>query len=238
MKANGLLSVFLLLHVSALPAAAQETALTDTFPVRTGIMEPRLPLKEQLLALPQQSVGPVESAVPSVLAQPAALRYGLGRLTAPAVSPYALPNLAGLSASVPLSLQLSGSRYGLPGLVDARAVSIGRSVAMGPLELYGGSSLTQVGSGFGGSYTAPAVNGTMALRVNSWLTVGGYGQLAPAPGSYMPLYAPMTPQSRYGGFADIKFSRHWGIHMEYGREINPFTGKWETRRSISPMYYK
>lgn len=226
MKVLERFSMLLLLLTVVLSLSAQERFRGDTLPVRGELSSPVLPLKDELLALPASS---------SV--QPLVGRYGLAGAP-PAVSPYALPRLSQLSPAFPLPVDAVSLQRVVPGLVDERAVSIGKGFAAGPLFFYGGSSLTRMGSSFGGSFTQPAVNGSLGLRVNSWLTVGGYGQYAPGlNAAALPLYAPLAPQSRYGGFADIKFSEHWGIHIEYGRELNPFTGKWETRRTVSPMYY-
>lgn len=156
----------------------------------------------------------------------------------PKINPNALPNAKNLYPTLPSFADFYGTHTTINGLMDMRSVGIGKRISSGPFFLDGGTRLTQVGSSFGGTFTRPSINGNLGIAVTEWLTVGGYGQFTGT--NYhdmLPITVTEMPQNRFGGFAEFKINSHISIHFNYGRELNPFTGKWKDTWEIYPIIH-
>lgn len=156
----------------------------------------------------------------------------------PKIDPNALPDFKHLTPQMPSFADFYGTHTGVAGLMDIRAVGMGKHFTAGPLILFGGGDLTQVGSVFGGAYTMPAINGGIGIKVTDRLTIGGFGQFTSSNyNGTMPLILPEMPSTRYGGFVEYKVFEHFSIRATYDREFNPLTRKWENRMSMTPVFH-
>lgn len=83
------------------------------------------------------------------------------------------------------------------------------------------------------------VNGALRLKATDNIRFNVYGQYS-RNGKQNGVGGPMSSmyqQSYYGGTVEFKFSDSFGIEAGMQRELNPFTGKWENRPIISPVFY-
>lgn len=82
--------------------------------------------------------------------------------------------------------------------------------------------------------------GSMKFIVSDRIRFNAYGQYSinakqnHIGGPLMDMY----PHTYYGGTMEFKISDKFGIEAGMIRELNPFTGKWENKPIISPVFYK
>lgn len=83
------------------------------------------------------------------------------------------------------------------------------------------------------------INGSMKFIVSDRVRFNAYGQRSfnagknGIGGSLMDVF----PTTYYGGTMEFKISDKFGIEAGMIRELNPFTGKWENKPIISPVFY-
>lgn len=83
------------------------------------------------------------------------------------------------------------------------------------------------------------VNGSMKFIVSDRIRFNTYGQYSlnsdrnNIGGPLLDMY----PHTYYGGTIEVKITDKFGIEGGIIRELNPFTGKWENRPIISPVFY-
>lgn len=83
------------------------------------------------------------------------------------------------------------------------------------------------------------VNGSMKFIVSDRIRFNAYGQYSLNADKNKiggPLLD-MFPHTYYGGTMEIKITDKFGIEGGLIRELNPFTGKWENRPVINPVFY-
>lgn len=188
----------------------------DIQPVKTPSRLSTFPNETQILGLP---VNPMDSQFPKI-------------------DPNALPDFKHLTPQLPSFADFYSTHTGVTGLMDTHAVGMGKQFTTGPFIFYGGSSLTQVGSVFGGAFTMPSINGSIGIKVTDRITIGGFGQFTGT--NYhgmMPLTFPELPSNRFGGFVQYKISEHFSLRATYNREFNPITRKWENKWGMEPVFH-
>ena len=85
--------------------------------------------------------------------------------------------------------------------------------------------LTQYGFGGHVSYDAA-----------SWLSLHAFGNYYAGDLRLQPAISPYAFTTSYGGYADVRFSNHWGANLGAQRYLNPMNGRWETEPIITPYY--
>lgn len=83
----------------------------------------------------------------------------------------------------------------------------------------------------------PYVN--LSYKVNSWLTLGAYGQYSVGAeynvkhGSILP--AGFVPRTAYGISATAMFNKIFGVYGSAGKEFDPFSGQWRNVYELFPV---
>lgn len=90
--------------------------------------------------------------------------------------------------------------------------------------------------GMGYLETRYGVGGTVSYQLSNAVSLHAFGYYYGKPMTAGPAVAPYLSTSNYGGYADIKFSKHWGTDLGVQRYINPMTGKWVTDPIVRPYY--
>ncbi|GHV15058.1 hypothetical protein FACS1894169_05360 [Bacteroidia bacterium] len=83
------------------------------------------------------------------------------------------------------------------------------------------------------------VNGSLKFRLTDRISINGYGQYS-AFADQNKVYGPlmnMYPSTYYGGTLELKITEKFGIEGGIIRELNPFSGKWENRPYLAPVFY-
>lgn len=83
------------------------------------------------------------------------------------------------------------------------------------------------------------LNGSMKFIVTDRIRFNAYGQYS-SNADRNQIGGPLLdifPHTYYGGTIEVKISDKFGIEGGIIRELNPFTGKWENKPIISPVFY-
>ena len=130
-----------------------------------------------------------------------------------------------------------GSMDHMPGLLDIHTGSVALYQDLGRLHItlsadankywmpMQSTLLTQYGFG-----------GHLSYDVNDWMTLHAFGNYYTGQQLYAPAVSPYVNTTSFGGYADIRFSDHWGANVGARRYINPMTGRWETVPIINPYF--
>lgn len=125
----------------------------------------------------------------------------------------------------------------MPGLMDLNTGSVALYQDLGRLHLslsadankywmpMQSTLLTQYGFG-----------GHLSYDVNDWMTLHAFGNYYTGQQLYAPAVSPYINTTSFGGYADIRFSDHWGANVGARRYINPMTGHWETVPIMNPYF--
>lgn len=82
--------------------------------------------------------------------------------------------------------------------------------------------------------TRYGVGGTVGYRVNERLSLHAFGYYYANSSMISPMVNPYLATSTYGGYADIRVSKYFGVDTGVRRYLNPMTGKWVTDPIVSP----
>ena len=125
----------------------------------------------------------------------------------------------------------------MPGLMDLNTGTLALYQNLGRLHLSLSANankywmpmqstlLTQYGFGGHVSYDAA-----------SWLTLHAFGNYYPGDLRLPPAISPYVYTTSFGGYADVRFSDHWGTNLGAQQYMNPMTGRWETEPIVTPYY--
>ena len=89
-----------------------------------------------------------------------------------------------------------------------------------------------VGMGF--LETRYGVGGTVSYRVSNALSLHAFGYYYGNSSMINPAVNPYLSSTTYGGYADIKLHKNFGVDTGVRRHLNPMTGKWVTDPIVSP----
>jgi hypothetical protein len=132
---------------------------------------------------------------------------------------------------------VSGWADTMPGLLDRESGSLTLYQNLGRWS-FSASALADkyryVGMGY--LETRYGVGGTVSYQLSNAVSLHAFGYYYGKPMTAGPAVAPYLSTSNYGGYADIKFSKHWGTDLGVQRYINPMTGKWVTDPIVRPYY--
>lgn len=133
------------------------------------------------------------------------------------------------------SVVVTGSADSMPGLLDRES---------GVLTLYqnagrwsfSASALADkyrfVGLGF--LQTRYGVGGTVGYRVSNALSLHAFGYYYGNSSMITPAVNPYLATTNYGGYADFKIHKNFGVDAGVRRYLNPMTGQWVTDPIVSP----
>jgi len=123
----------------------------------------------------------------------------------------------------------------MPGLMDLNTGTLALYQSFGRLHLSLSANankywmpmqstlLTQYGFG-----------GHLSYDVNDWMTLHAFGNYYAGDMRMPPAISPYVYTSSFGGYADVRFSDHFGANLGAQRYMNPMTGRWETEPIVSP----
>lgn len=93
---------------------------------------------------------------------------------------------------------------------------------------------------FGGHNNDYGINGHIGIRAHERVKFhmrGQYSLRYGNKGSSILLQQTMYPQNMYGGGIEFKINQTISIEAGVNRELNPWTGKWETKPYIMPIFH-
>lgn len=132
---------------------------------------------------------------------------------------------------------VSGWADTMPGLLDRESGALTLYQNLGRWS-FSASALADkyryVGMGY--LETRYGVGGTVGYLLSNTVSLHAFGYYYGKPITAGPAVAPYLSTSTYGGYADIKFSKHWGTDLGVQRYLNPMTGKWVTDPIVRPYY--
>lgn len=130
---------------------------------------------------------------------------------------------------------VSGGADSMPGLLDRESGALTLYQGVGRWN-FSASALADkyrmVGMGF--IQTRYGVGGTASYRLNDAITLHAFGYYYPNSSMISPAVNPYLATSNYGGYADFRISKNFGVDAGVRRYLNPMTGKWVTDPIVSP----
>ncbi|MBQ6768689.1 MAG: hypothetical protein IJP46_08520 [Prevotella sp.] len=85
-------------------------------------------------------------------------------------------------------------------------------------------------------FTQYGVGGHASIDVNHWLSLHAFGNFYFSNMRATPAVSPYAYSTSFGGYADIRFSDHWGTYLGARHYLNPMNGRWETDPIVTPYY--
>lgn len=82
--------------------------------------------------------------------------------------------------------------------------------------------------------TRYGVGGTIGYHVNNHLSLYAFGHYYGNSSMISPMVNPYMATTTYGGFADIRIHKNFGVDTGVRRYLNPMTGQWVTDPIVSP----
>lgn len=153
------------------------------------------------------------------------------------VSPYKIPGQFRLWKGAGLSV--AGSQAALPGLMGINSGSItfrqdyGRLhfKALGMANKYWMPSMTV---GIPTLQTQYGFGGTISYDVSKMLTLHAFGMYYATNPLVGAAVSPYVSTTQFGGYADIRMHKNFGVDTGVRRYLNPMTGQWVTDPIVSP----
>ena len=83
--------------------------------------------------------------------------------------------------------------------------------------------------------TRYGVGGTVNYWVNNAISLHAFGYYYPNSSLISPAVNPYLGTTNYGGYADIRFHKNFGVDAGARRYLSPMTGKWVTDPIVSSI---
>ncbi len=132
---------------------------------------------------------------------------------------------------------VTGGADSMPGLLDRESGALTLQQNLGRWS-FSASALADkyrfVGMGF--LQTNYGVGGTVSYWVNDALSLHAFGYYYPGASMITPAVNPYLSTTNYGGYADIRINKRFGVDTGVRRYMNPMTGRWGTDPIISPYF--
>ncbi|NDW09516.1 hypothetical protein [Dysgonomonas sp. 520] len=196
-------------------------------------------LLDGVLVTPNSSVKAQEEA-------PHLLRFGMPKVyLGPAqeenYSSYAFANDYAYYSNMPLAnnmwLNTASTHETLPIVGAERNVSARLNYMPAKWIIFSGGPYATKYNAFNKHGNTFGVGGQMKVFLHERIRLNGYGQYS-IYGKNDDMYVPgMFQQTYFGGSLEFKITKHFGIEGGIIRELNPFTGKWQNRTFIAPVFY-
>jgi hypothetical protein len=130
---------------------------------------------------------------------------------------------------------VSGGADSMPGLLDRESGALTLYQNAGRWS-FSASALADkyrfVGMGF--LQTRYGVGGTVGYKVSDVLSLHAFGYYYGNSSMISPAVNPYLATTNFGGYADIKFHKNFGVDTGVRRYLNPMTGQWVTEPIVSP----
>lgn len=130
---------------------------------------------------------------------------------------------------------VSGGADSMPGLLDRESGALTLYQETGRWS-FSTSALADkyrmVGMGF--LQTRYGVGGTVGYRLNDAISLHAFGYYYPNSSLISPSVNPYLGTTHFGGFADIRLHKNFGVDAGVRRYLNPMTGQWVTDPIVSP----
>lgn len=130
---------------------------------------------------------------------------------------------------------VSGGANSMPGLLDRETGALTLYQNLGRWD-FSASALADkyrfVGMGF--LQTRYGVGGTVGYTVNSVLSLHAFGYYYGNSTMISPTVNPFLATTTFGGYADIRLHKNFGVDAGAQRYLNPMTGKWVTDPIVRP----
>ena len=129
----------------------------------------------------------------------------------------------------------SGGANSMPGLLDRESGALTLYQNIGRWS-FSASALADkyrfVGMGF--LQTRYGAGGTISYFVNDALSLHAFGYYYGNSSMISPAVNPYLSTTTYGGYADIKIHKNFGVDTGVRRYLNPMTGQWVTDPIVRP----
>ena len=130
---------------------------------------------------------------------------------------------------------VSGGADSMPGLLDRESGALTFYQDAGRWS-FSASALADkyrmVGMGF--LQTRYGVGGTVGYRVSDVISLHAFGYYYPNSSMISPSVNPYLATTNYGGYADFRLHKNFGVDTGVRRYLNPMTGQWVTEPIVSP----
>lgn len=132
---------------------------------------------------------------------------------------------------------VTGGADSMPGLLDRESGALTLQQNLGRWS-FSASALADkyrfVGMGF--LQTNYGIGGTMSYWLNDVVSLHAFGYLYPSASMITPAVNPYLSTTNYGGYADFRINKRFGVDTGVRRYMNPMTGQWVTDPIISPYF--
>ena len=133
------------------------------------------------------------------------------------------------------ALVVSGGADSMPGLLDRESGALTLYQNVGRWN-FSASALADkyrfVGLGF--LQTRYGVGGTVSYMVNDALSLHAFGYYYGNSSMITPAVNPYLATTTFGGYADLRLHKNFGVDAGVRRYLNPMTGQWVTDPIVSP----
>jgi len=133
------------------------------------------------------------------------------------------------------ALVVSGGANSMPGLLDRESGALTLYQNVGRWN-FSASALADkyrfVGMGF--LQTRYGVGGTVGYTVNNVLSLHAFGYYYGNSSMISPTVNPFLATTTFGGYADFRLHKNFGVDAGAQRYLNPMTGKWVTDPIVRP----
>lgn len=130
---------------------------------------------------------------------------------------------------------VTGGANSMPGLLDRESGALTLYQNVGRWSFSASAMADKyrfVGMGF--QQTRYGVGGTVNYMVSNALSLHAFGYYYRNSSMISPSVNPFMSTTTYGGYADIKFHKNFGMEAGVRRYLNPMTGQWMTDPIVSP----
>jgi hypothetical protein len=133
------------------------------------------------------------------------------------------------------AIVVSGGADSMPGLLDRESGALTLYQGVGRWN-FSASALADkyrfVGMGF--LQTRYGVGGTVGFQVSNALSLHAFGYYYGNSSMISPAVNPYLATTNFGGYADIRLHKNFGVDAGVRRYLNPMTGQWVTDPIVSP----
>lgn len=135
------------------------------------------------------------------------------------------------------ALGVYGGTDHMPGLMDRSTGALALHQNFGRLHLTLSANANKYWMPMQNSlFTQYGIGGHASFDVNDWLSLHAFGNYYANNLHASPAISPYAFSTTYGGYADVRFSDHWGTYLGAQRYLNPMNGRWETEPIVTPYY--
>lgn len=134
-------------------------------------------------------------------------------------------------------LGVYGATDHMPGLMDINSGTLALYQNLGRLNLSLSANANKYWLPMQSTLlTQYGFSGHVSYDAASWITLHAFGNYYIEDLRLPPAISPYAYSTSFGGYADVRFSDHWGANLGAQRYLNPLNGRWETEPIVSPYY--